>query len=197
VPDDTTLCDDITLGGDNFEKDGDNYKVWVQFEGLGDGCSGLIATGATFDPSTCSGFNGISAVGQCQQYLIPGTFHTSQCCGTACNNLKARSVVDSTKTLEKRHARDFALTARDDCSWTGPEPTVAPGAQRQILGDIQCGTTDGCMESGTTTTESSSSNTFEVSTEVGASIFDIISASLSLSDSFTQEECKCSHHSVS
>jgi hypothetical protein len=137
----------------------------------------------------------------CRVFAVPEVLTIAKCCGTDCDSL------GGTPALRPREAaalpapaapRDVTAvkksnifqTRQEECVWNSPGVRRGVGATQILTNSLSCPATnaESCPNDVTVSLSVSSTNTFGVSTEVSASFFEIVSASVSFSYEYSYTE---------
>jgi hypothetical protein len=127
--------------------------------------------------------------------------------GEDCDDVIPTRLLGNTTAVtdtRRRHARDMLLSnpkkRQDDCSFSGGDVYEKYGETQRLTNALRCpqGSTESCQQSVQISRSVSQTNSFGVSTEVGASFFEVVSVSVSFSYeySYTEEESQSTSYTV-
>lgn len=172
------------------------YAGWVDGNGLASECQIRILDQADVEPDRC-GVPYVLLDGakdhNCVKVWFDEVWGHSYCCNDECDGktdaLVARAATTpaggrgpSSRAAARQHARDLGLTSRDDsCKWEGTgKKKVRSSTPVKLTGDQACHLDAGCPLESTTSVGFEATSTFSVTTSIGASFFEIVSASMEL-----------------
>ena len=104
--------------------------------------------------------------------------------------VKTSSLSPPASELSKKAKKSADITAvkrsplvrpRADCSWEGAAPYDTRGSAVKVTGTLSCGNGDDCQLQDQATVSFEATETFGISSSVGASFFDLIQASITFS----------------
>ncbi|KAF2739426.1 hypothetical protein EJ04DRAFT_559783 [Polyplosphaeria fusca] len=190
-----------------------NHPIWVDQNTIPDGCSLVLYNGPPKGDDVHTGpcqtyYASISnAGGGCIKTAVDPDYGFALCCGNDCTSAPSpppkRSLDSATKAPSERHVaakRDVTaikrtnpfndLARRDDCAFGGKGGSITTfGTQVRLGPPLNCGASEeACSPEVQLSYTSSVTNTFGVSSEIGANLFEIISASVTFSVEVSHEE---------
>lgn len=170
-------------------------------------CKFLIYTVPTGDPTCGQLVASVEPDTPCREYTFPANFGAGWCCNVDGVDTCQYREPDKRSVGQRSHPRDLmprAPTApnraaapelpkqkrQDSCNYVqtaGPEKI--DGDAQRVSSALNCPATgDSCAITDSWSLTTGSTNTFGVSTEVGASFFEVISASVSFSYEYSYSE---------
>ncbi|KAB5542670.1 hypothetical protein GE09DRAFT_1225590 [Coniochaeta sp. 2T2.1] len=215
------------IPGDGWEKrDNGDWKAYVNAKGLASNCQVALLKESSVDPESCGDvfatFDGATTT-PCSQLWVPQQIGAFWCCDDECDGIIAfeatarlarkdyihmSSPASNLANKVKKSSPSSDVTAikrsplmrpRADCKWEGAAPEDSRGAAVKVTGTLSCGQDGDCQLQDQAEVSFEATQSFGVSTEVGASFFDLVQASVSFSYeySFTQGEKRLVSYTVS
>ncbi|KAF2729170.1 hypothetical protein EJ04DRAFT_580851 [Polyplosphaeria fusca] len=199
-----------------FEDSGTQYTIFVDQTTIPDDCSLVLYQGPPKGEEVSQGecqtyYASISnSGGGCVKTQIQHDFGYALCCGSDCEAAaapppeaddSAKRDVKEAKDVAQPAPRDVAamkrtnpldrLSRREDCTFSGEGDSVtAFEPQIRLAGSVNCPGPESCDQTVQFTYSSSVTNTYGVSSEIGASLFDVISLGVSFSAEVSHETSK-------
>lgn len=182
------------------------------------GCQLMIYETVTDNPTCGQLVAMIDQNTPCRQFDFPSQFGLGCCCGITCDGFRKRGLeyptssrfdapqeraVESVAAPARAHARDIQARSpvpsnplkpkkrQDGCNFSANDDPVDVQGEVQIVSntlDCPAGGGSGCPITQTYSVSTSQTNTFGISTEIGGTFWEVISASVSFSYEYSFEE---------
>ncbi|KAF2201914.1 hypothetical protein GQ43DRAFT_17407 [Delitschia confertaspora ATCC 74209] len=192
-----------------------SYSVHVDESTIPEGCQWVFFSGAPDDDQVNQGecfnfYRRVPSEGKCTSLSLAPRFGYAMCCGDACTveagdfptkpskrslPISKSSAVRPRDVTQIKRSPPFSRPfKRDDCAFKPSNgetnAVITYGQQVRVTSLLDCQSTTECTDGVSFSYSQSTTNTFGVSTELGGSLFEILSASISFSYEHSETEEK-------